>query len=455
MKYLDLLSRNPAYARLWLAQAISLAGDWFSFIAISALIARLTGSAGLAISLSLLCREVPRVLLSPIAGVLLDRFDRRTLLIGSDLARVPIVLAFLLVQQPEHLPLAYVLIVLQFSLSALFEPGRNAILPAAIRDERDLIDANILGSITWSVMLAVGGALGGFAAALVGTTFAFVVDALSFLVSGLIILSVRDLRRDLRNVTRVESKPTPRVGLSDLADGLRYARQRPPVFAALFIKAGGGIGSIDTFIILYATTLFIVGQDGSGTLGLFWSVFGFGAVVGPLIADRLSNGTVRHMRRSVVVAYAVITLGWLGFGAAPTLLFAAAAIFIKAMGGSIYWTYSSVIIQKQVDDAYLGRMFAFDFALFELMQTCSILITGIAIEALTAANPASVPGDHARIGLFATALVSLVPVVASAIIVPRLERWEAKHRPMVVADAVPEPAGALPLASPSPVPPVG
>lgn len=415
-RYRGVLARNPAYARLWTAQAISLAGDWFNFIAIVAVIARLSNDSGLAISLALLARELPRVLFSPFAGVLLDRFDRRRFLIWSDFARVPVVLCFLLVDQFASLPLAYLLILIQFSLSAIFEPGRSALVPSTVREE-DLIDANILGSVTWSVMLAVGGALGGFVSAVAGTNFAFVFDAVTFFVSGLLILAVHPNPAAAKVASVVNSG---RVGLGDFVDGLRYARSHPPVLASLFIKVGGGIGNIDTFVILYATTLFVVGQGGSGTLGILWSVFGVGAVVGPLLASRRSDGSVRSMRRWVIASYGAITLGWLLFGGAGSLLIACVAIFIKAMGSSTYWTYSAVIIQKTVEDAYLGRMFALDFGLFELMQTFSIVITGVVLDSL---------GGELRAVVFATGLISLIPFILWSLIVPRLERWEQQPVP--------------------------
>ena len=162
MNYFRLLQRNPGYARLWAAQAVSLVGDWFNTIVLASLVAKYSESSGLAISLLLLARFLPPLLVSPIAGVLLDRFDRRKMLIVSDIARIFIVLGFLLVQSAEQLWLVYALTVAQFCFSSVFEPGRSALLPSLVQRD-DLVEANILGSVTWSVMLAIGGILGGYA----------------------------------------------------------------------------------------------------------------------------------------------------------------------------------------------------------------------------------------------------------------------------------------------------
>lgn len=140
--YIQLLRKNPNFAWLWYAQVISLAGDWFNTIVLLALVAEYSGNSGLAVSGFLLARFAPPMLVSPFTGVLVDRFDRKRLLIMSDVARALIVLLYLVVlaQGASALWLLYVLTVLQFGFSGLFEPGRNAILPSLL-PQHDLVDA--------------------------------------------------------------------------------------------------------------------------------------------------------------------------------------------------------------------------------------------------------------------------------------------------------------------------
>jgi len=310
--YLALLRRNPGFARLWYAQAVSLLGDWFSLIALSALVTRYGGeNAGLAVSGLLLARFLPPLLIGPFAGVLVDRADRRRLLIVSDAARVLIVLGFLLATDASRLPLVYILVILQSCFSALFEPARSAILPSLIAPD-DLVQANVLGSVTWSVMLAAGAAIGGVVAATLGTPLALLIDAGSFALSAAFILSIP---RGAVNERAVEV--TTSAGIPDrrgLLDGLRYARAHPAVAASLLIKLGGSVGSIDALMIIYATQIFVIGKDGAGSLGLFYAFFGVGAVLGPALMQRINNGTPERMRRFVVIGYASITVGWFLFG---------------------------------------------------------------------------------------------------------------------------------------------
>ncbi len=419
---LQVLRRNPAFTRVWIAQAISLLGDWFNTIVLAALVSRytfeLTGDAsrsGLAVSGLLLARFLPPLLVSPLGGVLLDRFDRKNMLIASDVARVFIVLGFLLATTPDRLWLIYLLTALQFGASAVFEPGRSAILPSITRAE-DLVTANLLSSAIWSVMLAVGGVLGGLISGWLGTGAAIVFDASTFAVSALLIASI-NIPLDQRTPTEAHEKP--KASARDFTDGLRYARKNPPIAAALLIKFGGNIGSIDTILIIFGTALFVIGDDGVLSLGMLWGAFGIGAVLGPIILARSNDGSIKRMRRLVILGYASVTLGWLLLGGSPTLAVAALAIIVKAIGSSIYWTYSSVILQKSVDGAYIGRMFSLDFAGFQFATVVSVIVTGLALEVLG--------NDQVRTVVYVTALASAVPLIAWIVLLPILERYELQQ----------------------------
>ncbi|MBL8145775.1 MAG: MFS transporter [Anaerolineae bacterium] len=420
LAYLALLRRNPDYTRLWSAQVVSLLGDWFNTIILATLIAHYSDNDGLAISILLLTRFLPPLLVTPFTGVLLDRFDRRRLLIASDIARLVIVLGYLLVISADRIWLIYVLSALQFICSAVFEPGRSALLPAVV-EPGDLVRANVLGSVTWSAMLAVGGALGGFMSALLGPQIGLVLDSASFALSALLIASIR-LTPEREAIIEAETH-APKQHTSFRA-GLRYARQRPALIAALLIKVGGSIGNMDVPIVIYGTLMFALGQDGSVSLGLLWSAFGVGAIIGPLLLNKWNDGSVRVMRRLVIVGYAFIAVGWFALAGAPGLVLAMLAILVRAMGGSVYWTYSSVIIQKSVDDSYLGRMFSLDQAGYQTMAVISIVITGLALQTW---------GDGAvREIVMITGLLSLIPLVAWWAAVRWLERHpELEEVPVV------------------------
>lgn len=408
--YWRLLRNNPDFTRLWLAQVISLLGDWFNTIVLAVLVEEYSGGSGLAVSLFLLARFLPPLLVGPWAGVLVDRLDRKRLLIMSDLLRALVVLLLLLADGPQMLWLVYVLTALQFSLSSVFEPGRNALLPALLPRE-GLVLANTLGSVTWSVMLAAGAIVGGVVAAQFGTSIALVIDSLTFVVSALMIMSIRTDTRTrasvgARKITEVEDQ-------RGLREGLRYVRRSPATLAVLLVKAGISLGSVDAVVIIYASQLFKMGEDSSTPLSIMYAAFGLGAVCGPLLLNRFNDGRVSVMRRLIRIGFLLMSLGWLMLSGAGTLPLVALALTLRAMGTSICWTYSSIIIQKSVHDSYLGRMFSLDMTSFQFVGTFSILLTGLLIDL-------SGVGQIRQVVLL-MAIVSVVPLVLWTLVVPRLE----------------------------------
>ena len=320
-----------------------------------------SGRSGVALSAYLLTRILPPIFISPLAGVLIDRFNRRALLIFSDVARSVIVLGLLFAREPGDLWLVYVLSATQFTIAGLFEPCRNAWLPSVVR-RRHLIEANTITSITWSVMLAVGALIGGIVAAVFGTQVALIVDAGTFAVSALLIVSIRPPSLAADQPTLDMSSQVHKFDNRSFLAGLEYIRQRPVTAWMLYIKFATHIASIQAILLIYGTKLFAIGDDTTTPLSIFWSAFGIGAVIGPLITNHYFNdGSLQRMRRLVLLGFGIVTVGLLLVSVANSILLVAFAILFRAMGGSINWTYSSVMIQQSVDDSYLGRVFSLDW----------------------------------------------------------------------------------------------
>jgi MFS family permease len=393
--YFQLIRQRPQFRYLWLAQVVSLVGDWFNTIASVVLISRYTDS-GLAVSGIFVARALPPFLFGPVAGVVADRFNRKTVLVFTDLARMVIVLGFLLVTSADRVWLLYVLTVAQFVISSFFEPARSAILPALV-EEDELLVANTLSSATWSAMLTLGAAIGGLTAAAFGVRIALVIDSLTFGLSALFILRIH-----LAKPIGEEMTEAPASGWTEFIDGLRYVAQRPAIGMITLVKGLGQFGSIDLLAALYAATVFPVGEGGAITIGLMFATHGFGAIIGPIIGNMLGDGSVRYLTNAVVAGFSLTMLGYIFLSISPTLLIAMIPVTLRGMGGSINWTYSSVIIQMQVPDRFLGRVFALDFAIFTLMLSLSLWLTGLAVDGW---------GLGAREVALTYGVLSLMPVV--------------------------------------------
>ena len=408
-RYLTLLQNYPDFTKLWIAQVISLLGDWFSTIVLAAMVTRYasgTAYAGIAVSALFLSQTLPPLLFSPVAGSLVDRFDRKTLLIWSNFLRIFTVLGLLFVNSVETLWLLYTLRVLQFVFSAVFEPGQSALVPALV-SRSSLTIANTLLSTTWSVMLAVGAVLGGIVGAMFGTQIALLIDAATFLAAGLVIMSIPD----------APPKPIPTNENEDdepdysFQDALRYLRRNPKRISPLIIKFAGSLGNMDTILTFYATSIFVLGSQGELSLGVLYGAFGIGAIIGPILMNRFHNGALRSLRRSILVGFLWITSGWVLLSVAPVLWIATGAIMLRAMGNSVNWVYSTTMIQKSFPDHYMGRAFSIDMAGYYLASVLSLIIHGLLIDVFGTA--------HLRAIVLGTAAVSFIPALGWALFVAK------------------------------------
>ncbi len=374
--YWALLRDNPRYRRLWLGLAASMIGDWFRTMALYHLVLKLTGTSGLALGGVMIAQTVPLFALSPVAGVIVDRFSRKWIMVGADLVRALLALGFLLITSAERLWLAYVLTAVLMSVSAFFHPAYAATIPN-ITTRRELVAANALGSASWAAMLAIGTALGGFVTAWLGTTEAFLLDAASYVVSAGCIMRVAIPSAPASS----EGSPT---GWQAFLRGLRYMAARPYVLRLLSVKgcSVGLTGGMMILIALFAENIFEAGAIGMGTL---FMARGLGALLGPLLARRLVGEEPQTMVGTIGMAFVLTGGSYVLFGATPTLAWAALTLFMATMASNVLWVFSSTLLQISVPDAYRGRVFAADFMLFTVIMTFATLATawGLDYAALT------------------------------------------------------------------------
>jgi MFS family permease len=371
--YIDLLRRNRSFRQLWLGQVVSQMGDWFDTIALYTIILRLTGS-GRNVGLLLVARFVPSFLFGPISGVVADRFSRQRIMIVSDILRAWVVLGFLFVRRPDQLWIIYVLTVFQLGLSTFFEPAKTAAIPSIV-EERELVAANAISSVTWSAMLTIGAAVGGFITGWFGTDVAFILDAATYLLSAALIARIRVPKRKKRERQKVTLGRL--LGTKETIEGIKYVKDRPRVLAALLVKPAWGIGGgILTILAVFGERIFPVGKDAAQGIGVLFAARGIGTAVGPIVARRLSGEGNRRMQASIGIAFLIAGIFYVLFGSATSFIFALVVLGIAHCGGSILWVFSTVILQRAVDDNFRGRVFAAELALVTLTMAASNYVTG-------------------------------------------------------------------------------
>ena len=363
----SLLKRNPDFRRLYFASVISLGGDWFLLIALLGQVLTLTEQA-LMVAFVIAAQDLTYFLASPVAGVLVDRLDRRRLMIVCDIARAVLVLGFLFVQSEDQVWMLFVLLAATASFGAVFEPAASAALPNVV-DERDLSTANALSGSLWGTMLAVGGALGGVVAGVFGRDVAIVVDSVSFVLSAILIVRVR------RPFSQRRPAPEHRASVrEDTVETVRYARRDHRVLALLTVKFGWGIaGGVLVLLPLLAIDRFDAGEIG---LGMLMMARGVGALVGPFVGRAVIGPRDHRLFGAIGGALAVFGVGYALLGLAPALVFAMGAVLLAHVGGGAQWTLSSYGLQRIVPDRIRGRIFAFDFMLVTLTFGLSSILTG-------------------------------------------------------------------------------
>ncbi|MCC6607299.1 MAG: MFS transporter [Anaerolineae bacterium] len=379
-EYIALLKHNKDYRFLWLGNVVSQLGDWFNLIAAAELITELSNT-GVAISYLFLARFLPLFLFSPLAGVLADRYNRRMLMVISDVLRAVVVLGFLVVGVTGQVWLFYLLTIAQFALSALFTPARSAVV-AMVVERKELVTANALDSFTWSTMLALGALLGGVVAAVFGAETAFVLDGLTFLLSAWFISRI---------VLRARVVEGPgQGGWLDFIDGFRYLWGRPYLLILSLIKATGSLvwGAINVLEIGFADHIFPftlfplaatlrIEDGGTASLGIIYVVSGLGTGLGPLFMRRILGSKPPRLIFGAALGMVLVAAGIWGLGTAPTFGLFLLATFVRTVGSGTIWVFSAVLLQIVVPDRYRGRVFAFEFAMLTLAQSVSTLLAGM------------------------------------------------------------------------------
>jgi MFS family permease len=380
----SVLRTNRNFRLLFIGQAISQLGDWFNSVAVYALLLDLTHSAT-SVAWMMIVQFLPIAIVGPIAGVIVDRVDRRRLMIGADLVRGVLIFGLLLVRRPDQIWIAYTVIALAVSASAFFEPARTATIPNITTSE-ELMPANALSSATWAAMLAVGASVGGFVTLASGRNVAFIVNALSFFVSAAFISRTTYDSTPPRKVTVGVARPRAGLaeltGVTDLVEGFRYVRRHSQVAALMFVKAGWGLaGGVLLLLTIFGQRVFPVAGNTAAGIGVLYGARGIGAGLGPIALRWILGQTPKTLRASIGPAYFVVGLFYVALAGASSLPLAATAVLCAHFGGSILWVFSTVLLQMEVPDQFRGRVFAAELALVTVTSSLSSYATAYALDA--------------------------------------------------------------------------
>lgn len=383
--YLRLVRGNPNFRRLWIAQIVSENGDWFYTLAIYSLLLDLTGKAS-SVALALVLQVLPHTLLGPLAGMVNDRFSRRKIMIATDLLRMVVVACMLLVRSRGSVWVIYPLLFLETVMVAFFEPARSAVIPNIVA-EGDVIVANTLSSATWSFDLAIGSVLGGIVAAGLGRDAVFVLNALSFAVSALLISRMHFVESHADEMNRHPEDQG--AGWSSIRAGFRYIARDPKLAALVSLKAGVSIlGASWVLLPVMGERIFPVAMAGISHaraalfgMSLLMGGRGVGALLGPLLASRWTGQRESSLRLGVLLGFILGGIGYLLLGGAHTIWIAFAVIVLAHSGTSTVWVFSTTLLHLNTEDRFLGRIFGADLAISMFVLAAASWIAGQVLDA--------------------------------------------------------------------------
>ncbi len=368
------LLRNRPLVRLLVGEWVSSIGDWLYLVAILVLVYQVT-SDPVVLGILGAARVLPYVVLSVPAGIIVDRFDRRLVLLVTDLARGALMVVIaILVAAGGPLWLTLALVVLSTCFATFFGPAIGAYLPALVADEAQLGPANSAWSTLDHLAFVVGPAIGGILIATGGLVLSFVLNAVSF---GVVALVLARLPANLPGggIARGPAEPTPATAPAEPADavgssepveapGTSIAASTPSpagqaLRAALAPLAGltliSMVGSVAGGGLSVLTVVIAVGDlhGGEEATGFLNAGLGAGGLAGALIAGAL---VLRPSLAPVLAGGSVVLgVGLAALGYAPSLVLAMAALAVAAAGALLVEVTSTTVLQRVVPDAVRGR----------------------------------------------------------------------------------------------------
>jgi MFS family permease len=376
--FLALIRNNRNYRYAWTGQVVSEIGDHFNNIAVFSLALHATGS-GLVVSGVMLARAVPAVLAGPLAGVLLDRLDRRKVMIGSDLVRAIVALGFILTVYWPRPWLLFVLSGLLMGASPFFTSGRASILPR-ITSPRELHTANALTQTTQWTTLTIGTMAAGFSAGQLGYAAAFAINSLSFLFYAWAVWRMRPPEGGFRAAPQALTTANVARPWHEYVEGLRYMRRQPLILGIALLGIGwaSGGGAAQILFTLFGEVVFNRGPAG---IGIIWGFAGVGLIIGGAAAHALGPRlTFTRYRRLIALCYLVHGGAYVIFSQMTSFGLALVFIALSRAAVAISSVLNMSLLLRHVADEYRGRVFATNESLVWATMMLSMLAAGIASQ---------------------------------------------------------------------------
>lgn len=374
--YLELIRTNHAFRRLWSASVISMLGEWFNTIALFLLIFQYTESEfflGLLFTMRMLCFAA----FQPFGGLLADRFNRKTIMVWTNIIQVGLALCFLFIDGKNHIVWIYILTGAMMIMHGMYVTAERAALPNIVPAEH-LATANALDAASWSTALCLGAMLGGIVVEIWGTDAAFIIDAVTFAFGAYMLrnLSIpQTIDEDMKG-------PLVSTALTNIKNGWKRIISEKRLLRIVFAKsswniAGGGLAGV--FLVVAGSDL-----DGFGMalgFGIFFFARGVGTGIGPIAARALLTNEERW---PIMVGLLVMLSGafyfLVGWTLGMSIFLTIPLVMLAHAASGANWVLSTILTQKWVEDEVRGRVFSMDMLLMSIAFSISSATAGYLLE---------------------------------------------------------------------------
>ena len=367
-----LLRSNRDVRRLFIGDNISIMGDFFSYIALAGLVKDFTDS-NLLVAFVYVAFTLPSFFLSPLAGPVADKIDRRKILITFSLLQALCGVGFLFTTD-DRIWLGLLAQTLITGMSAFVNPAVSAALPNLVRNDAELRQANALFGSSWGVMVFAGAAIGGLFSQVFGRTATFAADIVTFLIAAALISRIKTpMQRPRSESHQARIRP-----IADMREALHLAKSDHTIFALMASKTTFAVGA--GAVVQLAALSVDAFHSGDGGLGLLFAARGVGSALGPIVATRFVRNNIARLLTTCGVAGFLFAAGYLGAAVSPTLIIASMCVMAAHFGGGAQWTLSTYGLQMRSPDSLRGRVLAGDMALVTLMLGVSSVVAGVLSE---------------------------------------------------------------------------
>lgn len=375
MTSLRILRQEPSYRRLFAAGLVNGIGDRFSQVAVLGLLLSLTGS-GLAIGITFAVRLFPYLVFGPLGGWLADRFSKKTIMVFTDAVRLFFALTPLLVHDSGDVWIIYVSAFALSAGEAIYAPARMSLIPRLVRREH-LLAVNSLEQAMVGFVLIGGSVTGGILAAAVGGQVSFALNAVSFLVSGLLLLRL-DIGEQPAATEADAIKPGAKHAIGRSANFRRLVSQSFFLRIMLIVFAVWPIGDgiFNVLISVYAAEVFHMGDIG---IGLLYGALGTGMLIGSGLAGKMA----RHMRTAAVLTLLLEGVFQVMSSQSPSFLLLLLLLAASAVITSVGNACNETVLMQLIPNEWQGRFFGSLATLQNTVMGVVMLASGFLLEVVT------------------------------------------------------------------------